>query len=203
MGKDTALARIIRLVEEAQGSKAPVQRLADRISASSCRSCSCIAAAHLPGLAAGGPRRGLALVAAVAVLVIACPCALGLATPTAIMVGTGRGAEQGVLIKGGESLERIRLVNDGGAGQDRHHHARRRPRWPRTRRTRLYAGEEGTPELLGLVAAAELGSEHPVARAIVSHARALLPARDAPVTGFVTSSGRSFGDGPRPSAAFG
>ena len=104
VGRDTVLAQIVRLVEEAQGSRAPIQRLADRV---------------VGGVRAGGGGGGrvtfvawmvwgpapallYAMVAAVTVLIIACPCALGLATPTAIMVGTGKGAENGILIKGGE-----------------------------------------------------------------------------------------------------
>ena len=113
MGKDTTLARIVRLVEEAQGSKAPIQRLAD------------IIASYFVPIVIGialitfiiwyfmGPQPSLtyALLNFVAVLIIACPCALGLATPTAIMVGTGKGAEYGVLIRSGEALERAHKIN--------------------------------------------------------------------------------------------
>src|SRR6266567_7799440 len=120
VGADTVLASIIRLVEEAQGSKAPIQRLADTISGVFVPVVLVIAALTFMGWAVVGTVAGIttaagmvsgshpwivAMVAAVAVLVVACPCALGLATPTAIMVGTGKGAEQGILIKGGESLE--------------------------------------------------------------------------------------------------
>src|SRR5436305_2025263 len=125
-GADTVLAHIIRMVEQAQGSKAPIQRLADTISSIFVPVVLIIAALTFIGwtilgqvtatatttagmMGASNPWI-IAIVAAVAVLVVACPCALGLATPTAIMVGTGKGAEQGILIKGGESLERIQAV---------------------------------------------------------------------------------------------
>ena len=112
VGGDTALAQIARLVEEAQGSQAPVQRLADRISAVFVPVVLVIALGTLAGLArAGQPAPTQAFTAAVAVLIIACPCALGLATPTAIMVGTGRGAQLGIVIKGGEVLEATQVVD--------------------------------------------------------------------------------------------
>ena len=111
-GSDTALAQIARLVEEAQGSKAPVQRLADRISAVFVPVVLVIAVVHARGVAArSGNPADEAFTAAVAVLIIACPCALGLATPTAIMVGTGRGAQLGIVIKGGEVLEATQRVD--------------------------------------------------------------------------------------------
>jgi Cu+-exporting ATPase len=111
VGRDTVLAQIIRLVEEAQGSKAPIQRLADKIA--SVFVPAVIGVAMVTFLAwyfLGGVGFTQAMLNMVAVLVIACPCALGLATPTAIMVGTGKGAEQGVLIKSSESLERAQAV---------------------------------------------------------------------------------------------
>ncbi|MEO7555563.1 MAG: heavy metal translocating P-type ATPase, partial [Acidimicrobiales bacterium] len=111
VGTDTALAQIVRLVAEAQGSKAPVQRLADRISGIFVPVVLVIAAATLIAWATVGSDPSKGLRAAVTVLIIACPCALGLATPTAIMVGTGRGAAMGVLIKGGEVLERSRRID--------------------------------------------------------------------------------------------
>src|SRR5262249_21349076 len=105
VGADAALANIVRLVEEAQGSKAPVQRLADRIAGVFVPVVLGLAALTVAAWSiAGHPGDGV--LAAVAVLIVACPCALGLATPMAIMVGTGRGASLGVLIKGGEVLER-------------------------------------------------------------------------------------------------
>jgi Cu+-exporting ATPase len=126
VGADTMLAGIIRMVEQAQGSKAPIQRIADSISSVFVptvlviASLTFIAWAIIGHLIAAPVQAGsmpaasnawiIAIIAGVAVLVVACPCALGLATPTAIMVGTGKGAEQGVLIRGGESLERIQAV---------------------------------------------------------------------------------------------
>ena len=110
MGRHTVLAGIIRLVEQAQGSKAPVQRLADRIAGVFVPVVIGLAALTFLGWLLTGHGLAQALVPAIAVLVIACPCALGLATPTAIMVGTGRGAALGMLIKGGESLERIQAL---------------------------------------------------------------------------------------------
>ncbi len=110
VGRDTVLAGIVRLVEQAQGSKAPVQRLADRISGVFVPIVLVLATLTFLGWLLTGHAFAQALIPAIAVLVIACPCALGLATPTAIMVGTGRGAEEGILIKGGESLERIQAL---------------------------------------------------------------------------------------------
>lgn len=110
VGKETVLSQIIRLVEQAQGSKAPVQRLADTISGIFVPVIIGIALLSFVGWLLTGHSFQEALLPAVAVLVVACPCALGLATPTAIIVGTGVGAEQGILIKGGESLERARSI---------------------------------------------------------------------------------------------
>ena len=106
IGKDTVLSQIIKLVEDAQGSKAPVQRLADRISGIFVPVVVVIALVTFLGFYLVGGSFNTGLINAVAVLVIACPCALGLATPTGIMVGTGKGAENGILIKSGEHLER-------------------------------------------------------------------------------------------------
>ncbi len=111
VGADTALSQIIKLVEEAQGSKADVQRLADRVSAVFVPIVLLIALGTLAGWLIAGQGINDAFTAAVAVLIIACPCALGLATPTAIMVGTGRGAQLGVIIKGGEILEQTKNVD--------------------------------------------------------------------------------------------
>jgi P-type Cu+ transporter len=113
VGKETALQQIVRMVQDAQGSKAPIQRLADLISGIFVPTVLCIAIATFVLWFDFGPEPRLtnALVAAVAVLIIACPCALGLATPTAVMVGTGKGAENGVLIKGGESLEMAHRID--------------------------------------------------------------------------------------------
>ncbi len=167
-GENTVLAHMVRLVEEAQGSKAPVQRLADRISAVFVPAVLVVAFVTFLvwffGLHAGIAR---ALTPAVAVLVIACPCALGLATPTAIMVGTGRGAALGILIKNGEALERAhkisRVVFDKTGtiteGQ------------PILTDIVLHNGLDRRG-LLRLAAAAERGSEHPLASAIVEGADA-------------------------------
>jgi len=113
VGKDTALTQIVRLVEEAQGSKAPIQRLADVISSYFVPAILALSVLTFIGWFAFGPdpRFTLALQTFIAVLIIACPCALGLATPTAIMVGTGKGAEAGILIRGGEALEGAHKVD--------------------------------------------------------------------------------------------
>ena len=166
VGADTALARIVRLVEEAQGTKAPVQHLADRIAGVFVPTVLAIAALTLAGWwLAGEPGHGL--VAAVAVLIIACPCALGLATPTAIMVGTGRGAAMGILIKGGEVLERSKRIDTvvfdktGTLTEGRMAVTDVVP----------VAGVDAA-DLLRRAAAAEAGSEHPIGRAVVERARA-------------------------------
>ncbi len=169
VGRDTALAQIIRLVEEAQGSKAPIQRLADRVAAYFVPVVIVIALITAAAWLRFGPQPALtyALVGFVAVLIIACPCALGLATPTAIMVGTGRGAEAGILIRGGEALEtahRITAVVLDKTGTL----TRGTPAV-----TDILPGQgfdAGT--LLRLAGTAERGSEHPVGEAIVARARA-------------------------------
>ena len=162
VGGDTALARIVRLVEDAQGTKAPVQRLADRTAGVFVPVVLVIATATFLAwtIFAGNANQGL--VAAIAVLIIACPCALGLATPTAIMVGTGRGASLGVLIKGGEVLERSQKIDTvvfdktGTLTQGR-----------MTLTDVVAAAGQDEAELRTMAAAAEAGSEHPVGRAIV------------------------------------
>jgi len=165
VGADTALAQIVRLVEEAQGGKAPVQRVADRVAGVFVPAVMAIAAATAAGwAAAGAPTRGL--VAAVAVLIIACPCALGLATPTAIMVGTGRGAHLGVLIKGGEILERSKRVDTVVFDK-----TGTLTRGEMTLTDLRPAAGIDSDGLLGLVAAAESGSEHPVGLAVLDGAR--------------------------------
>ncbi|HTD20719.1 MAG TPA: heavy metal translocating P-type ATPase, partial [Ktedonobacteraceae bacterium] len=183
VGTDTMLASIIRLVEQAQGSKAPIQRLADTISSIFVPVVLVIAsltfiawaivghmlapaASSADMLAASNPWL-VAIVAAVAVLVVACPCALGLATPTAIMVGTGKGAEQGILIKGGESLERIHAVQ--AVLLDKTGTITRGK--PQLTDTFARAGLQAD-DVLRLVAEAEQGSEHPLASAIVEGAQA-------------------------------
>ncbi len=171
VGQDTTLAQIVRLVEEAQGSKAPMQRLADTISGYFVPAVLALAALTVAGWLAFGPepRATLALQAAIAVLIIACPCALGLATPTAIMVGTGKAAEHGVLIRGGEALESARRIN--AIVLDKTGTLTRgKPALTDV----LLAGDAGLsePALLRLVASAERGSEHPLAQAIVDGGQA-------------------------------
>jgi len=169
VGRDTALARIVELVQRAQGSKAPIQRMADRISGIFVPAVLVTAAATFVIWFAFGPepRFTLALTAFIGVVIIACPCAMGLATPTAIMVGTGRGAEAGILVRGGEALEaagRIDTVVMDKTGT-------------------LTLGKPavtavvpapGVDEarVLDLAAALETGSEHPLGEAIVRRARA-------------------------------
>jgi Cu+-exporting ATPase len=157
------------MVEEAQGSKAPVQRLADRVSAVFVPVVLVIALGTFAAWMAFGPEESrftLALVNSVAVLIIACPCAMGLATPTAVLVATGRGAELGVLIKGGAALEaagRIDTVVFDKTGTITA---------GRTAVTEVFAAQGfDESELLQIVAAAEAGSRHPLAEAIVTEAR--------------------------------
>lgn len=167
VGKDTVLAQIIRLVEEAQGSKAPVQRLADRVSGIFVPVVISIAVVtFLAWYFWGEVGFAHSLINMVAVLVIACPCALGLATPTAIMVGTGKGAEQGILIKNAESLERagsleaIILDKTGTI-------TRGEPRVTDV----IANGDLSSEEVLRLAASAERGSEHPLGEAVVKAAQ--------------------------------
>ncbi|MFL5385722.1 MAG: heavy metal translocating P-type ATPase [Longimicrobiaceae bacterium] len=170
VGKDTALQQIVKLVQDAQGSRAPIARLADVISGIFTPVVICVAIATFVVwfvAAPPGTRFALALVNFVSVLIIACPCALGLATPTAIMVGTGRGAEHGVLIKGGASLEtahRLDTIVLDKTGTL----TRGRPELTAV----LPAEGFDEAELLRLVASAERGSEHPVGEAVVRAAEA-------------------------------
>ncbi len=168
VGKDTMLSQIVRLVEQAQGSKAPIQRLADRVTSYFVPVVIFLAIATFVGWYLGAVETPLtfALVAAVSVLIIACPCALGLATPTSIMVGTGKGAERGILIKSAEALEmahRMQAIILDKTGTI----TRGEPSL-----TDVVAAE-GVEEnmLLQLVASAERGSEHPLAEAIVKAAQ--------------------------------
>jgi Cu+-exporting ATPase len=168
VGRDTALAQIIRLVEEAQGTKAPIQRLADKVAAYFVPAVIGIALVTAAVWLIFGPRPALtyALLNFVAVLIIACPCALGLATPTAIMVGTGRGAEAGILIRGGEALEiahKITAVVLDKTG------TLTRGAPAVTDVVPANGFDEAT--LLRLVGSAERGSEHPIGEAIVARAR--------------------------------
>ena len=168
VGKDTLLSQIVQMVAEAQRSRAPVQRLADRIAAWFVPFVVLVAAIAFVAWSLWGPEPRLAhaLVSAVAVLIIACPCALGLATPMAIMVGTGRGASEGVLVRNAEALERLEKVDTlvvdktGTLTEGRPEVAA--------------IDAIGVPEeeLLTLAAALEQGSEHPLASAIVRAAKA-------------------------------
>jgi Cu+-exporting ATPase len=167
VGSDTALARIVRLVQQAQGSKPPIQRLADRVSAIFVPAVLVVAAATFAVWFFGaGVGFTDALLRLVAVLVIACPCALGLATPTAIMVGTGRGAGMGVLFRDGAALERVQelgtvVLDKTGtltAGE------------PVVREV-LTAGGAEIASVVAMAAAVERQSEHPLAEAVVRHAR--------------------------------
>jgi len=167
IGKDTVLAQIIRLVEQAQGSKAPIQRLADVVAGIFVPIVLAIALGTLlVWLLTPGAAPATALLRFVTVLIIACPCALGLATPTAIMVGTGRAAEMGILIKGGEVLERAHALTAivlDKTGTLTHGQAVV---------TGIIALDIDENELLRLAAAAEVGSEHPLGDAVVREARA-------------------------------
>jgi len=169
VGADTQLAQLARLVTQAQAGKAPVQRLADRVSAVFVPVVLVIAVATLAGWLLAGQPAASAFTAAVAVLIIACPCAMGLATPTAILVGTGRGAQLGIVIKGPEVLESTRRVDTVVLDKTG---------TITTGRMTLtdVAAAPGTDvtELLRLAAAVENASEHPIAAAIAAGARARL-----------------------------
>jgi len=186
VGRDTMLARIVQLVAEAQRSRAPIQRLADRVSGWFVPAVIAVAALAFAAWFVWGPEPSLsfALVAAVSVLIIACPCALGLATPMSIMVGVGRGAEEGVLIRNAEALERMETVDTlildktGTLTEGR----------PAV--TSIVPAEGfSEPEALRLAASVERASEHPLAAAIVRAAEA----RDiatAPVSDFDSPTGK-------------
>ena len=170
VGRDMVLSQIIRLVREAQSAKAPVQRLADRVAAVFVPVVLALAGLTFAAWLMWGPPDPLprAIMSLVAVLIIACPCALGLATPTAVMVGTGRGAEQGILIRGGEPLERASrltaVVFDKTGTLTRGK--------PAVAAEVAYQGRE-VSTVIGLVGAVEKRSEHPLAEAIVRRAAEL------------------------------
>ncbi|SDN41063.1 Cu+-exporting ATPase [Cryobacterium flavum] len=165
VGADTELAHIGRLVEQAQTGKAEVQRLADRVSGVFVPIVILLALATLAGWLLVGAGAAMAFTAAVATLIIACPCALGLATPTALLVGTGRGAQLGILIKGPQVLESTRRVDTIVLDKTG---------TVTTGRMTLSTADMhecgSEDELLGLAGAAESGSEHPIARAITAGA---------------------------------
>jgi P-type Cu+ transporter len=185
VGRDTTLAQIVRLVEEAQGSKAPIQRLADTISGYFVPAVLGLAALNFVGWLLLGGNLTLALTTTIAVLIIACPCALGLATPIAIMVGTGKAAEYGILIRGGEALEQARKI-DTIVLDKTGTLTRGKPAVVASYEWRVASGESDAYDsqlathnsqptthnsLLRLAAAVEVGSEHPLGAAIVQHAR--------------------------------
>ena len=183
VGSATVLAGIVRLVEQAQGSKAPVQRLADRVAGVFVPVVFILAAATFAGWAGIAHRPFVGLLAAVSVLIVACPCALGLATPMAIMVGTGRGASMGVLIKGGEVLERSRAIDTVVLDKT----------GTLTTGVMTLCDVVACPgtnvdELVRLSGAAEAGSEHPAGQAIAVAARRL-PGGLPPVEGFEAVAG--------------
>jgi P-type Cu+ transporter len=183
VGAETALAQIARLVEAAQSGKAPVQRLADRVSAVFVPFVLVLAVLTLAGWLLAGASASAAFTAAVAVLIIACPCALGLATPTALMVGTGRGAQLGIVIKGPEILEQTRrattivLDKTGTVTEGRMELAEVTP-----------LNGAGRAQILRLAGAVEAASEHPIAAAIAQAARAELGGLP-PVIGFRNEPG--------------
>ena len=185
IGADTVLAQIARLVDQAQSGKAPVQRLADRVSSIFVPVVIVLALATFAGWLASGASASKAFTAGVAVLIVACPCALGLATPMALMVGTGRGAQLGILINGPEVLEQTRRIGTivldktGTITEGKMELAEVAPVNGATR-----------AEILRFAGAVESASEHPIARAIAGAARAelgMLPAverfRNEPGTG--------------------
>ena len=185
VGSETLLAQIVRMVSEAQRSRAPIQGLADKVASYFVPAVFAAAALAFVVWAVVGPqpRMAHALIAAVAVLIIACPCALGLATPMAIMVGTGRGARTGVLIRNAEALETLQKVDTlvvdktGTLTEGK----------PRVVAIKALNGFDDR-EALRLLASAEIGSEHPLARAIVKAAedRGL---KIAPAAGFESTTG--------------
>ncbi len=183
VGADTALSQIARLVTDAQNGKAPVQRLADRVSAVFVPVVILLSIATLGFWLGSGAGATEAFTAAVAVLIIACPCALGLATPTALMVGTGRGAQLGILIKGPEILESTRQVDtivlDKTGTVTTGHMSL----------TDVHTADGVTEqELLSLAGSLEDASEHPIARAIAEGARQR-GIQLAPVDSFVSTQG--------------
>ncbi len=187
VGADTMLSRIVEMVAKAQRSRAPIQALADRISFWFVPAVVLVAAAAFVAWAILGPSPSLvyALVASVSVLIIACPCALGLATPMSIMTATGRGAQVGVLVKDAEALERMAAVDvlvidkTGTVTEGR----------PTLTDVAAAEGFSET-EVLGLAAALERGSEHPLAEAIVAGARERGVDGDAHVADFEAITGK-------------
>jgi Cu+-exporting ATPase len=187
VGADTLLAQIVRMVGEAQRSRAPIQRLADVVSSWFVPAVVLVATitAFVWGFFGPEPRLAYALVNAVAVLIIACPCALGLATPMSIMVATGRGAQAGVLIKNAEALERLERV-DTVVVDKTGTITEGKPRLASV----IALGGFREDEVLGLAAALERGSEHPLAAAILAGAEARGVPAGAAATDFTSLTGR-------------
>jgi Cu+-exporting ATPase len=183
VGADTRLARMAALVEQAQTGKAPVQRLADRVAGVFVPTVFLLAATVAGFWSGIGGSPAAALTAATAVLVVACPCALGLATPTALLVGTGRGAQLGILIKGPEVLESTRRVDTIVLDKTG---------TVTTGRMSVVdvalADDEDLDDVLGVAGALEAASQHPVARAIARHAADRLPTLPS-LSGFTTVDG--------------
>ncbi len=165
VGSETAIARIIRFVEEAQGSKAPIQDFADGVSSWFVPAVIVIAMVTLVGWLLVGETVSFSLLSAVSVLVIACPCALGLATPTGIMVATGKGAEHGILIRGGEPLEAANKI-DAIVFDKTGTLTKGKPEV-----TDIVALRGSEKEILAAAATLEQASEHPLAESIVEHAK--------------------------------
>ncbi len=186
VGRDTVLARIVQMVAEAQRSRAPIQRLADQVSGWFVPLVLAIAVLAFAAWATFGPepRMTFGLIAAVSVLIIACPCALGLATPMSIMVGVGRGAQSGILIKNAEALERLEKIDTivvdktGTLTEGK----------PQVTAVRAF-GDLKEVDLLRLAASLERNSEHPLAAAIVRRALQLNTGF-APVGNFAAPAGR-------------
>ncbi|KPC58606.1 heavy metal translocating P-type ATPase [Streptomyces chattanoogensis] len=189
VGADTQLARITRLVEDAQTGKTSAQRLADAVAAVFVPAVLTVSVTVLGFWLGAGAAPQAALTAAVAVLVVACPCALGLATPTALLAATGRGAQLGILVSGPRALERLRRIDTivldktGTLTTGRMSVTALTPR----------AGGLDPAKALGLAAAVEQGSEHPLARAVLAHAEEQdqlpVPVRDFPVRNFTATPG--------------
>ena len=184
VGADTALARIVRMVEEAQAGKASMQRLADRVSGVFVPTVIGVAIATFAGWSLASGDVGRALMAAVAVLIIACPCALGLATPMATMVGTGRGAQLGILIRSIEALERARRIRTvvfdktGTLTEGR------------MTLTDVVVGDADDARLLAMAGAVEADSEHPIGQAIAAGARERTGADLPPASAFEALAGQ-------------
>ncbi len=183
VGADTSLARIARLVREAQHGQAPVQRLADRISAVFVPAVGGVALLTLVGWLVAGEPTAFAFTCAVSVLIIACPCALGLATPTALLVGTGRGAQLGLLIRGPQVLEATRRIDTVVLDKTG---TLTTGRMEVEEIVTAFGVSEG--QALRLVGSAEVGSEHPIAKAIVRAAESRV-GQLPPPSGFVAHGG--------------